>query len=113
MNISQETLSDLNTVTVTAVKNLSMRTLGTMLGYTKLLKVLNAAYYTIVTGLTVAVLYQSWYLGSWYMTWPTYMHTEIVEQMQADFPAVTLCKLDPCERGDDQERNCTGKFVIV
>ena len=90
-----------------------MGMLEAILGHTKLLKVLNAAYYTIVTGLIVAVLYQSWNLGSWYLTWPTYMQTEIVEQMQADFPAVTLCKLDPCGRGDDQERNCTGKLLIV
>ena len=87
--------------------------LEAIIGHTKLLKVLNAAYYTIVTCLIVAVLYQSWNLGSWYLAWRTYMQTEIVEQMQADFPAVTLCKLDPCKRGDNQERNCTGKLLIV
>ena len=91
----------------------NMGMLEAMLGHSKLLKALNAAYYTIVAGLIVTVLYQSWNLGSFYLTWPTYMQTQIMEQMQADFPALTVCKLDPCERGDGQERNCTGQSLIV
>ena len=79
-----------------------------MLGLARQLKILNVSYYTAVAGLVVALLYESWKLGNWYLYWPTYMKTEIVEQMQAEFPAVTICKLDPCERGDDGARNCTG-----
>ena len=81
-----------------------------MLSHTKQLNALNAAYYTVVAGLVVALLYESWNLGNWYLYWPTYIKTEIVEQMQAEFPAVTICKLDLCERGDGQTRNCTGLF---
>ena len=72
------------------------------------LKFLNAAYFIGVAGLAAVVLYVSWNMGSWYANWPTYIKTEIVEQMRADFPAVTVCKLDPCERGDGRTRNCTG-----
>ena len=71
-----------------------------------------AAYYMAVAGLAAVVLYVSWNMGSWYVNWPTYIKTEIVEQMRADFPAVTVCKLDPCQRGDNQTRNCTG-FGLV
>ena len=67
-----------------------------------------AAYYMAVAGLAAVVLYVSWNMGSWYVNWPTYIKTEIVEQMRADFPAVTVCKMDPCQRGDNQTRNCTG-----
>ena len=79
-----------------------------MLNRSKQLKILNTAYHIAVAGLAVAVLYVSWNLWSTYANWPTYMKTEIVEQMRADFPAVTVCKLDPCERPDGQARNCTG-----
>ena len=67
-----------------------------------------AAYYMAVAGLAAVVLYVSWNMGSWYVNWPTYIKTEIVEQMRADFPAVTVCKMDPCQRGDGRTRNCTG-----
>ena len=77
------------------------------------LQMLNtAAYYVAVAGLAAVVLYVSWNMGSWYVKWPTYIKTEIVEQMRADFPAVTVCKLDPCQRGDNQTRNCTGQLSM-
>ena len=84
-----------------------------MLGLARQLKILNVSYYTAVAGLVVALLYESWKLGNWYLYWPTYMKTEIVEQMQAEFPAVTICKLDPVERNDGGSRNCTGLFFII
>ena len=84
-----------------------------MFNRSKQLIILNTAYHIAVAGLAVAVLYVSWNLWSTYANWPTYMKTEIVEQMRADFPAVTVCKLDPCERPDGQARNCTGQLSIV
>ena len=75
------------------------------------LEVLNTAYYAIVVGLTMTALYQSSMLGFFYLRGPTYMDTKIVDQMEADFPAITICNMNPCDRGEGSARNCSGQHL--